>query len=407
MSTASHPTGIVGSGTMGSGIAQCAAMAGWTVRLHDVEGTVLEQALKEIRRRLDRLIEKDRMSVDDATEAFSRVEPTTNPDDLADCDLIVEAIVEDLDIKATVLSHLAKVTDAVLATNTSSLSVTALGKACGAPGRVVGMHFFNPAPIMPLVEIVRGNGSDETSIQRATLLAEAWGKTVVQVADTPGFIVNRVARPYYLEAWRVVEDAVAGVDAVDSAMQSLGEFRMGPFELTDLIGQDVNTATTSSVWDRLGRPSRLAPSVMQERLVERGHLGRKSGCGAYAHDDRNSIVPAILVDRQPLELSDRLRDAVNQFCLEASPHGGTELDRYIFARVLASIMNEAQWAVADGIASAADIDTAMQLGTNYPRGPLAWADHIGTELVSELLSALGETVDDGRFAQPEAPVTSG
>jgi len=262
------------------------------------------------------------------------------------------------------------------------------------------MHFFNPAPIMPLVEIVRGKNTSKSAVLRATLLAEAWGKTVVPVSDTPGFIVNRVARPYYLESWRIVEDGIATVDVIDHAMQLLGEFKMGPFMLTDLIGQDINVATTRSVWDRLGKPSRLAPSAKQESLIERGNFGRKSGCGAYAHDDKDNIVPAVIVEVQKLEISDNLTAAINDFCLEASCTSGTMLEKYIFARVLGGIMNEAMWASIEGVATASDIDTAMKYGTNYPLGPLEWVEKVGIDRVQCLLAALNETVADGRFVAP-------
>jgi 3-hydroxybutyryl-CoA dehydrogenase len=222
----------------------------------------------------------------------------------------------------------------------------------------------------------------------------------VQVSDTPGFIVNRVARPYYLESWRIIEDGFASVDQIDEAMQSLGEFKMGPFMLTDLIGQDINVATTRSVWQRLGKPSRLAPSAKQESLVERGNLGRKSGCGAYAHDDKDNIVPAVFVDSEELEISDHLASAINDFCLEACCTSGSMIEKYIFARILGGIMNEAMWATTEHVASAEDIDTAMKMGTNYPQGPLEWAEKIGIEKVQCLLAALNETVADDRFASP-------
>ena len=402
MSTnAQHPIGVLGAGTMGAGIAQTASKAGWPVKLFDINQSLVDQAKESIAKRFIRLVEKGRITEEESVACQNRITTTTSLDDLSDCDLIVEAIVEDFAIKTKVLHELGTIAnDAILATNTSSLSVSELGTACGFGDRVVGMHFFNPAPIMPLVEVIRGKDSSESAVQRATLLAEAWGKTVVHVADTPGFIVNRVARPYYLESWRIIEDGVATVDAVDGAMQLLGEFRMGPFMLTDLIGQDVNVATTRSVWQRLGNPSRLAPSAKQESLVEHGNLGRKTGCGAYAHDDRNNIVPAIIMESQEVEIPDELASAINAFCLEASCTGGTMLEKYIFARVLGGIMNEAMWAVTEGVASAKDIDTAMKMGTNYPQGPLEWADKIGVEKVQRLLSALNETVADDRFASP-------
>lgn len=400
-SKATKPVGIIGAGTMGVGIAQAAATAGWQVRLFDVEQSLVDQAMTNIGNRFSRLVEKGRISSQEAEENQKQIETTTSLEDLADCDLIIEAIVEDFDIKSKVLRNAAELSaDSVIATNTSSLSVTDLGESCGYPSRIVGMHFFNPAPIMPLVEIIMTGNSDIAAVERATLIAEAWGKTVVQAADTPGFIVNRVARPYYLESWRIVEDNIATVDTIDETLQSLGEFRMGPFMLTDLIGQDINVATTQSVWHRLGQPSRLAPSAKQESLVEKGHLGRKSGCGAYAHDDKNNIIPAILIETQDLEVPQRLEQAINDFCLEATCISGSLLEKYIFSRVLAGIMNEAMWAVTDGVASAKDIDIAMTLGTNYPIGPLEWVEKVGADKVHNLLAALNETVADNRFASP-------
>jgi 3-hydroxybutyryl-CoA dehydrogenase len=393
--------GVIGAGTMGAGIAQAAAGASWPVILFDIEQTLVDQARENITKRFIRLVEKNRITQEEASACQERITTTISMDALSDCDLIIEAIVEDFDIKTKVLAQVGAIAqDAILATNTSSLSVTDLGEACGFADRVVGMHFFNPAPIMPLVEIIRGEKSSEAAVQRATLLAEAWGKSVVQVSDTPGFIVNRVARPYYLESWRIIEDGLATVDQIDEAMQSLGEFKMGPFMLTDLIGQDINVATTRSVWQRLGNPSRLAPSAKQESLVERGNLGRKSGCGAYAHDDKDNIVPAVFVDSEELEISDHLASAINDFCLEASCISGSMLQKYIFSRVLGGIMNEAMWATTEHIATSEDIDTAMKMGTNYPQGPLEWAEKIGIEKVQCLLAALNETVADDRFASP-------
>lgn len=400
-SHATNPIGVIGAGTMGTGIAQAAAAAGWSVRLCDIEQTLIEQAESNIVKRFERLVEKRRITNEQSIEFQNRITTTTVLDELADCDLIIEAVVEDFDIKTKVLQSIGALSDdVIIATNTSSLSVSDLGDSCGYPKRVVGMHFFNPAPIMPLVEVIRGKNSSDAAVQRATLIAEAWGKTVVHVSDTPGFIVNRVARPYYLESWRLLEDGVATVDVIDATLQSLGEFKMGPFMLTDLIGQDINVATTRSVWERLGKPTRLAPNDLQESLVSKGHLGRKTGCGAYAHDDKDNQVPAILIDIKDLDISDRLEQAINDFCLEASCISGSMVEKYIFSRVLVGIINEAMWAVTENVASARDIDTAMKLGTNYLYGPLEWADKIGIEKVQYLLEALNKTVSDNRFSSP-------
>ena len=398
---ASNPLGVLGAGTMGAGIAQAAASAGWFVKLFDIDQSLLDKARDNIAKRFDRLVEKNRITSERAEKCTSRISTTTSMDNLGGCDLIIEAIIEDFDIKTKVLKEISEIASgAIIATNTSSLSVTELGAACGCADRLVGMHFFNPAPIMPLVEVIKGAQSSEAAVQRAMLIAEAWGKTVVRVADTPGFIVNRVARPYYLESWRIVEDCIATVDVIDETMQKLGEFKMGPFLLTDLIGQDVNVATTRSVWERLDKPSRLAPSQLQESLVAKGQLGKKSGCGAYAHDDKNNRAPAIVMESQEMELSERLTEAINAFCLEATRTSGSMLEKYIFSRVLIGIINEAMWAEKDGVASAEDIDTALKLGTNYPKGPFEWTEQIGMDHVQELLVSLNETVSDDRFSSP-------
>ncbi len=401
MSQASNPIGVIGTGTMGAGIAQTAAAAGWKVKLFDTDSERVNQAIQSVGKRFDRLVEKERITEEQAELSKSSLVAVASLDELHDCDLIVEAIVEAFDIKSALLKQLGSIApSAVLATNTSSLSVSELGSASDVADRVVGLHFFNPAPIMPLVEVVKGEHTSEQSVQRAALLAEAWGKKVVQASDTPGFIVNRVARPYYLESWRIVEDGYATVNEVDEALQLLGEFRMGPFMLTDLIGQDINVATTQSVWERLDKPSRLAPSHLQTSLVEKNHLGKKTGRGAYAHDDNGNATPAIIQDSCELELSDVLSNAINSFCLEATCTSGTPLAKYIFSRVLVSIINEALWAKSEGVASEQDIDTAMKLGTNYPNGPFEWTERIGMEKVLELLVALNQTVDDGRFEAP-------
>ncbi|HRP61700.1 MAG TPA: 3-hydroxyacyl-CoA dehydrogenase NAD-binding domain-containing protein [Phycisphaerales bacterium] len=400
--TALHPIGIIGTGTMGAGIAQVAAIHGFTVQLMDVDEARVLSAIASVREKLDRMVEKGKLSEEERDAAAARLRPALNPQDLADCDLIIEAIIESLDAKTTmfkqVLPYLRP--DAIIASNTSSLSISAIGDAIGQPHRVVGMHFFNPAPLMPLVEVISGKRSDPKLVQRVVLIAEAWGKTVARANDTPGFIVNRVARPYYLEAWRILEDRYAGVDEIDEAMRSLGGFRMGPLELTDLIGQDVNTSTTESVWQQLGKSSRLSPSAMQMQLVKEGHLGRKTGRGAYIHDGSDPR-PAIAIEKRDLKLSDRLTAAIERFVSGATDQIGAPLEQYILARVLVAVINEAGWALAEGVSDRANIDTAMKLGTNYPKGPLEWAEQIGYAVCGELLDALNETVQDNRFAAPE------
>lgn len=403
MADSKHPIGIIGTGAMGAGIAQVAASAGWTVYLMDVDEAAVRKAIDGVGKRLDRLVEKAILTAEQRRKIAGRLKVASDPSAFAKCDLVIEAIVEDMNVKAKTLRAIlpALRTDAVIASNTSSLSITKLGEAIGQPQRVVGMHFFNPAPLMPLVEVIAGAQSDPAALRRVTLIAEAWSKTVAHCADTPGFIVNRVARPYYLEAFRILEDGYASVEEIDNAMKDLGGFRMGPFELTDFIGHDVNAATTQSVWEQLGRPPRLAPSKTQAQLVKHGHLGRKAGRGLYNHEGHDSAPPPMQVTRQPLELSDRLKQALDQFVHAATDQIGAELEEYAFARVLVAIINEAAWAYTDKIASAGDIDTALKLGANYPKGPLEWAEEIGYAKCGELLDALNATVADRRFSAPD------
>ncbi|MFI7339177.1 3-hydroxyacyl-CoA dehydrogenase [Streptomyces sp. NPDC050085] len=279
--------GVVGTGTMGQGIAQVALVAGHPVRLYDAVPGRAESAAESIAGRLDRLVEKGRMTAQERAAAVARLAPAGTLADLADATLVVEAVLEQLDVKQQLFRDLEDVVadDCLLATNTSSLSVTAIGGALRLPGRFVGLHFFNPAPLLPLVEVVSGSATDVTAATRAYETARAWGKTPVACADTPGFLVNRIARPFYAEAFAVYEEQGADPATIDAVLRESGGFRMGAFELTDLIGQDVNEAVTRSVWEGFYQDVKFRPSLAQRRLVEAGHLGRKSGRGWYAYGD--------------------------------------------------------------------------------------------------------------------------
>jgi len=386
---------------MGAGIAQVAATAGWTVELMDVDEPTVRAAIEGIRRRLDRLVEKGRSTSDERDTVASRLRVGKSPASFATCEIVIEAVVEDIDAKTAVLRNALGVlpADAIIATNTSSLPVSSLGTALGEPHRTIGMHFFNPAPLMKLVEVIAGDQTDPRVVDRTVAIAEGWGKVVARAADVPGFIVNHVARPYYLEAFRIMEDGFAGPDEIDNAMRDLGGFRMGPLELTDLIGQDVNTATTRSVWDALDRPALLHPSRLQEQLVADGHLGRKTGRGVYGYEG-DTREPALTVERTSLPMSVALRDAVTSFSAAACDAQGSELQRYIFARVLIAVIAQAALAHARGVAKRSDIDTALRFGTNYPKGPFEWAEQIGHGCCVRLLDALNKTVSDSRFALP-------
>ncbi len=390
--------GVIGAGTMGAGIAQVAASHDTNVLLMDATRERTEAAIAGIGKRLDRLAEKGRISPQEAEGIKERLEPVTDPAAFADADFVIEAVLEDLTIKEAVfrdvLPHLRD--GAFLATNTSSLSVGAIGDAIGAPEHTVGMHFFNPVPLMPLVEIISGAATDAAIADRAFDTAKRWGKTVVRAADTPGFIVNRVARGFYLEGLRMLGEGIAPIDAIDAAIKTLGSFRMGPFELMDLVGIDVNYPVSVSVWEQLDKPTRLTPHPIQRDLYESGRLGRKSGSGAYDYSG-DTPVPAIAVDPAPLALGDAASAALDAFVRGATDVDGDATARYVFARILATIINEAGLALDDGVATASDIDLAMQKGTNYPRGPIEWADAIGRPSVVAWLEALDEAAGDGRF----------
>ncbi len=389
---------VVGAGTMGAGIAQLAASHGCVVHLIDVSSEVLQRGLEDIRKQLDRQVGKGKLAAADRDAMIQRIRPSDEIRELVDVKLAIEAVVEDLAVKRKVFQQLdyATASDAVLATNTSSLSVSKIAEGVRDSSRVVGMHFFNPAPIMPLVEIIAGKQSSEAALDRATQAAKEWGKTAVRAKDTPGFIVNRVARGFYLEALRLLGEGAAGVDEIDLVMRKHAGFKMGPFELMDLIGLDVNLAVSTSVWEQMGNPVRLAPHEIQRRLVAKGDLGRKSGRGFYTYDGATPIA-AFPVDRRSFSLNPLLSDAMQQFARRAGAAEAAATEQYILCRVLSAIMLEAAIAESEGVARREDIDIAMVKGTNYPKGPLAWAGEIGPRMMRGVLKALNQFTGDGRY----------
>lgn len=344
--------GVIGAGTMGAGIAQVAAQAGHAVLLFDARPEAAGAAVKNLSATMDKLVAKGKLDRAQADGTLQRISPCAALAAMKDCGLVIEAIVEDLEVKKRVFAELdhCLAADAILASNTSSLAITAIAAACSKPERVIGLHFFNPAPLMPLVEVVPGMMTANGPAAQCSLLMQAWGKVPVTCKDTPGFIVNRVARPYYGESIRIFEEGIAGMAQIDHALKTAGGFRMGPFELMDLIGNDVNFAVTSSVWRAFFHDPRYTPSLTQQRQVESGHLGRKTGRGYY--DYGTASTP------QPVEVEEQLA-----MC--------------IVERVLAMLINEAVDALFLRVASAADMDLAMTKGVNYPKGLLAWADERG------------------------------
>jgi 3-hydroxybutyryl-CoA dehydrogenase len=479
----SSPVAVVGTGTMGQGIAQVALVAGHPVRLYDTAPGRAAAAAEAIGARLDRLVAKDRLTGADRDAARARLQPAASLTDLADCVLVVEAVLEQLDAKQQLFSDLEDIVgdDCLLATNTSSLSVTAIGGALRNPGRLVGLHFFNPAPLLPLVEVVSGFATDVTSATRAYETARAWGKTPVACADTPGFIVNRIARPFYAEAFAVHESQAADPATIDAVLRESGGFRMGAFELTDLIGQDVNESVTHSVWQSFFQDVRFTPSLAQRRLVEAGRLGRKTDHGWYDYgDDAERSEPHTAEKAQPpvyvvaegdlgpaAEVLVLIREAGIQVREEEEDHGtrlvlpsGGQLvladgqtsvefrdvvyfdlaldyrkatrialsasqdtapqtlseaiglfqalgkdvsvigdcPGMIVARTVARIVDLAYDAVAKGVATEEDIDTAMRLGVNYPLGPFEWSRRLGANWSYDVLDELHVRDPSGRYA---------
>jgi 3-hydroxybutyryl-CoA dehydrogenase len=375
--SASTTIGVVGAGAMGAGIAQVAAVHGHRVIVADALPASVARARDGHAKAIAREVEKGRMSAAAADEALARftyVEGVT-PDQLASmagCDFVIEAIVENLAAKQTLFRALENVVpqNAVLASNTSSLSIAAIAGGLQHAERVIGVHFFNPAPLMPLVEIIPAITTSASVAEAARTLINAWGKTTVMASDTPGFIVNRVARPFYSESLRLLEEGVADVPTIDWAMRELGKFRMGPFELMDLIGNDVNFAVTSSVFEAMFYDGRYRPANTQRRLVEAGLLGRKSGRGYYAYRE----------------------GATNR-----EPTRDVPLGQHLVDRVLAMLVNSAADAVHQGVASGSDIELSMTKGVNYPKGLLAWGDEIGAATVLERLEILHAAYLEERY----------
>ena len=396
---------VIGAGTMGSGIAQVAAQAGHITFLFDTRREAVDKAITTLGKTFDKLVEKGKLTAEKATEILSRIKPATDLKDLAGCGLVIEAIIEELGIKKKLFAELETVLgpDAVLATNTSSLSVTAIAAACGKPERVIGLHFFNPAPLLPLVEVVPGLATDDTLAPLICSLMQAWGKVPVVCKDTPGFIVNRVARPFYGEAIRIYEEGIAGMSTIDAAMKSVG-FKMGPFELMDLIGNDINFTVTKTVWEAFFYDQRYKPSFTQQRQVESGRLGRKSGRGFYQYDASGTIVPqtsAGALEKAPQTSAGSLaEDPAEQLKAAGSPPSSgdpAEVSSAIVERILAMLINEATDALFWQVASAKDIDLAMTKGVNYPKGLLAWADEKGAAHWLAVLEKLQAQYGEDRY----------
>jgi 3-hydroxybutyryl-CoA dehydrogenase len=363
--------GIIGAGAMGSGITQVALLAGNKVFLYDNQTNAAENATIKLKNTLEVLVQKGKISEDDLQKANANIFSANTLEELASCNLIVEAIVEILDVKKTLFASLEKIVskECILATNTSSLSIAAISSACIYKERVIGLHFFNPAPIMPLVEVIPGVATKENLEIELIELMKHWNKIPVLAKDTPGFIVNRIARPFYGEALRIYDEGIADFATIDWAMKTYGGFKMGPFELMDFIGHDVNFRVTETVFEQMFFDAKYKPSITQKRLFEAGFYGRKSGRGYY---DYTKELP-----NKPIE--------------------NEELGQQIFNRIICMIINEAAEALNYSIANANDIELAMTKGVNYPKGLLQWANELGIKNVVNTLTNLQNFYGEERY----------
>ncbi len=448
---------VIGSGIMGAGIAEVAASQGHPVLVYDIDAGAIARAIEGIRSRLVSRVARGKLSAEASEKTLSRLTPVTDIQALAAADLVIEAASERMEVKKALFAQLAEICppQTLLTSNTSSISITAIAAGVLHPERVAGLHFFNPAPVMKLVEVVSGLATSNEVVEQLCDLAIRWGKQPVRCQSTPGFIVNRVARPYYAEAWRALEEQVAAPQDLDAALREGAGFPMGPLELTDMIGQDVNFAVTCSVFNAFWQERRFLPSLMQQELVLGGRLGKKSGQGVYnwrsdkptvgwyeavgdgdsaSYSEKRSdgvtkIDDLLLIETQgetaqalaarhacPVVVIDRLEGDVAVIASAASnPDSATrkavhylqqrgkrvlqvaDYPGLIIWRTLAMIINEALDALQKGVAREEDIDTAMRLGVNYPRGPLAWGEQLGWQRVLILLENLQRHYGEERY----------
>lgn len=366
--------GIIGAGTMGIGIAQVAATNGCKVWVYDANAKQVETATVGLEKTLTKLVDKQKISAEKMTEIIANISIATELKDFKDCELIIEAIIENKEIKTKVFTELENYVSesCILSSNTSSISITSLGAELKKPERFIGIHFFNPAPLMPLVEVIPSLLTENTLAEKIYNLMKEWGKTPVIAKDIPGFIVNRIARPYYGEGLRIVEENIATPEQVDDAMKTLGNFKMGPFELMDLIGVDVNFAVTTTVYKDYFYDPKYKPSLLQQRMSEAKLHGRKTGKGFYDYSEGAE---------KPVAQKD---DALYQ---------------QIFLRIISMLINEAVEAKRLGVANDEDIELAMQKGVNYPKGLLSWGKEIGYAKISETLQNLYEEYQEERYRQ--------
>ena len=361
---------VIGAGTMGTGIAQIAATKGHEVCLYDSFEGAIEKANENVNKILNRLVEKERITNKIKDDIINRINFTGNLNDINKSSLVVEAVIENLNVKQELFKKIENITDdnCIIASNTSSLSIASIAGVCKIPKRIIGIHFFNPVPLMPLVEIIPSVQTSENTLLKVKSIIKSWDKVTVVTKDTPGFIVNRVARPFYGESLKIYEEGIADFSTIDWALKEIGGFRMGPFELMDYIGNDVNYTVTETVFTSFYYDPRYKPSITQKRMIEAGYFGRKTGRGYY---DYSIEIPKPKTDRV--------------------------LGKKILWRVLSMLINEAADALFLKIATKEDLDLAMTKGVNYPKGLLAWADEIGIKNVLNQLEELYCEYSEDRY----------
>tara|TARA_B110000046_G_scaffold66232_1_gene74108 strand:+ start:17044 stop:18222 length:1179 start_codon:yes stop_codon:yes gene_type:complete len=363
---------VVGAGAMGIGIAQVLSQAGVNVLLYDIDPEGVKKALEKLHKTMERLVLKGKIDQADSLEIFKRITPIESLSKEQDTDLVIEAISENIDLKRRLFEQLEQIfpADTIFATNTSSLSIASLAKELNQPERLIGIHFFNPAALMPLVEIIPSLATSPELVSQCKTWLLQMGKSPVVAKDSPGFIVNRVARAFYGEAMNIYEEGIASPDTIDWAMTSIGKFKMGPFLLTDFIGQDINYSVSESVWTQFYFEPRFRPNISQKRLVDLGWLGRKAGRGFYLYEEG-------------IALTNPIKDDV--------------LGNHILERILALLINEALSALGDNLCSLEDLETAMTKGVNYPMGLIEWAKKLGPEKILQILNDLLNKTGDARY----------
>ncbi len=387
--------GIAGTGTMGSGIAISFARSGWDVLIYDVSKENVARSLETIGREFQREVHKGSIKPEDAQASIARIHPRTELSEFSEVHLVVEAITENLEVKEELFSRLDRICgeNVPLTSNTSSLSIGAIANVCSRRERVAGLHFFNPAYKMKLVEVIRTDFNSDAVVQELSQTVRQLGKTPIVARDTPGFVVNRCARHFYLEPLRFLSERSGGVEEIDFAFEA-ARFPMGPFRLLDLVGIDVNFLVSRSIFEQFFYEPRFRPVILQQKMVEAGLLGRKTGSGFYNYNEK---VPraAVKIDKLNSLVSESFREMARKISskLDAtSPLNDTQ--QLVLAQTVSMIVNEAHFMLEQGIASREDIDLAMKLGTNFPKGPLELADSVGRYLIAEFLQILRRAYGD-------------